>query len=62
MGVIIARTYSGGRDLFYAVPNLLDAKITNIIYEKNNDDYITELVIEDVDGLTHKLFIKQEIQ
>lgn len=60
MSYIVARTYSGGRDLNLGVPDLKDAKIIDVNYRETNSDYETELVIECTKGFIHKIMIVQE--
>lgn len=57
---LIATTYSGGYDLFNGCPNLKDAKIVDVEYVENKDDYITILTILAKNGLEHTIEIRQE--
>lgn len=59
MSVIIARTYSGGRDLCVGM-DLTGATITNQESKTTEDDYETTLTIKDARGFEHKIIIKQE--
>lgn len=60
MSDIFARSYIGGRDLFFGVPNLKGATIEKQASTEDNDDYITILTIKDVRGFTHTLQIRQQ--
>lgn len=59
MSVIIARTYSGAIDLYHGIPNLLNATIENITYDNTDSDYVTTLVIKDINGNIHRIMIAQ---
>lgn len=60
IGYMIARTYSGGRDLFYGVPNLVGAKIISYDIEEKVDDYVTVLNILTANNKLFNLSIRQE--
>lgn len=59
---IIAHTYSGGRDLYYGVPNdLLNSKVVEINYiDSNQDNYETKITLETENGSKHYITILQE--
>jgi hypothetical protein len=59
MSIIIARTYSGGRDLCIGM-DLTDAKIISQESNQDGENYETILTIKDVRGFEHKLIIVQE--
>lgn len=58
MSVIIARTYSGGKDLCIGM-DLTDAVITNQESNHDGEDYETTLTIKDKRGFEHTIIIKQ---
>lgn len=61
MSDLFTRSYIGGKDLYFGIPDLKDAKIIDVINSKTCDDYVTELVIEGVNGKVHKIIVMQEI-
>lgn len=60
MSVIIARTYSGGKDLYMMSDNFTDAKITKSESSEDVDDYITTFTIKDNKGFEQTIQIRQE--
>ena len=62
MSYLIARTYNGGKDLYHGVPDLMNGKIINVVSSKTNDDYVTELEIQSVNGNIHTIAIVQKIE
>lgn len=59
---IIARTYSGGKDLYYDLPSLEGARIVKVTHNRDNSDYITNLILVDPNGTSHILQIRQEME
>lgn len=59
MNNIVARTYSGGIDLYHGLPDLLDAKVVDVQYNHSDGDYQTTLVLEDSKGKLHQIMIVQ---
>jgi len=59
METLITRTYYGGQDLFYGVPNLENAVVSKVETREDQDDYITELTMNLSNGNTYVLIIKQ---
>jgi hypothetical protein len=60
MSVIVARTHSGGRDLYMGVPDLKGAKVVEVESVEDGSDYNTTLTLETTRGNTCKLIIVQE--
>ena len=60
MSTIIARTYSGARDLYFDLPDLLNATVEEVTHKDNtNKDYETELMLKDTKGNLHRIIIAQ---
>lgn len=56
---ILAISDSKAIDLYNGAPNLLNAKVKDVIYDKTSDDKCsTTLVLTDENGWTHRITIE----
>ena len=60
MNCIIAKTLSGGKDLYYGIPNLEGATIVSSEGKNTEDYYETKLTIKTSEGSDFTLFIRQD--
>lgn len=61
MDGIITRSYSGGKDLYYGIPNLNGATVIDITYKKENtEEYETNLILKTIDNKIFTITIKQD--
>jgi len=56
---MIARSWFGAQDLYYGVPNLQDAVVSEVVRDEDNEDYATTLVFTLKSGKQFRLTIKQ---
>lgn len=59
-GLIVTRSYSGGRDLYHGVPNLKDSVVSEVTTIEEGFDYVTVLTLTRPDGYQYNIQIRQE--
>lgn len=58
--VLICRTFSGGKDLYHGIPDLNGAIVVDIIPECTEDEYVTNIVLQNKDNSKVLIRVLQE--